>query len=286
MKGLILAGGTGSRLYPLTQIASKQLQPIHDKPMIYYPLTVLIAGGIRDFCLISTPTDLPRFRHLLGDGSQWGIQIEYREQPQPEGIAQALLIADDFLGTGPFAVILGDNLFFGGDAFPRAIADFKSGATLFAYHLQDPSPYAVIELDEAGKAMSIEEKPAHPRSPFAVPGVYLYDHTAIQIARTLQPSDRGELEITDINRAYMERGQLQVVRLSRGFVWLDAGTSTSLFDASAYVQTIEKRQGIKLGCPEEAVWRRGFISDAQFRQLIQQMPDCEYRDYLSSLLDN
>lgn len=253
--------------------------------MIYYPLTVMIAGGIRDYCLVSTPEDLPRFQQLFGDGSQWGISIQYHEQPRPEGIAQAILLAADFIGHDHFALVLGDNLFFGGDAFPRAIADFQSGATVFAYHVQDPSPYAVIELDSDNRPISIEEKPAHPRGRFAVPGIYLYDHQAIGIARQLKPSSRGELEITDLNRAYLERGQLQVVRLSRGFVWLDAGTSTSLFDASAYVQTIEKRQGIKLGCPEEAAWRRGFISREQFQSLTRDMPDCEYRAYLTSLLE-
>ncbi len=254
--------------------------------MIYYPLTVMIAGGIRDFCLVSTPDDLPRFRQLLGDGSDWGVSIQYREQPRPEGIAQSILIADDFIGRDPFALVLGDNLFFGGDAFPRAVAAFQSGATIFAYHVQDPTPYAVIELDEQNRPLSIEEKPAYPRGRFAVPGVYLYDQQAVEIARRLKPSDRGELEITDLNRSYLERDELNVVRLSRGFVWLDAGTSSSLFDASAYIQTIEKRQGIKLGCPEEAAWRRGFISTEKFKALAQRMPACEYRKYLTELIDS
>ncbi|MFO1441598.1 MAG: glucose-1-phosphate thymidylyltransferase RfbA [Verrucomicrobiaceae bacterium] len=283
MKGIILAGGAGSRLYPLTQVASKQLQPVYDKPMVYYPLTVLIASGIREFCLISTPQDIPRFQQLLGDGKRWGIAIEYREQARPEGIAQAFLIADSFIGSDPVTLILGDNIFFGGDAFPRAFADFKSGATIFAYHVNDPERYGVVEFGLDGKALSIEEKPEHPRSNYAVPGVYLYDNDVLAIARSLKPSPRGELEITDINREYLRRGTLQVQRLSRGTAWLDAGTSTSLHDASAYVQTIEKRQGIKLGCPEEASLHRGFLSIDEFESVVAAMPKCEYREYLSGV---
>ncbi len=283
MKGIILAGGAGSRLYPLTLVASKQLQPVYDKPMVYYPLTVLIASGIREFCLISTPHDIPRFQQLLGDGKCWGITIEYREQAKPEGIAQAFLIADSFIGSDPVTLILGDNIFFGGDAFPRAFADFKSGATIFAYHVNDPERYGVVEFGLDGKALSIEEKPEHPRSNYAVPGVYLYDNDVLAIARSLKPSPRGELEITDINREYLRRGTLQVQRLSRGTAWLDAGTSTSLHDASAYVQTIEKRQGIKLGCPEEAALHRGFLSIDEFESVVSAMPKCEYREYLSGV---
>ncbi|WP_395750185.1 glucose-1-phosphate thymidylyltransferase RfbA [Prosthecobacter sp.] len=283
MKGLILAGGAGSRLYPLTQVASKQLQPVYDKPMVYYPLTVLIASGIREICLISTPHDLPRFQQLLGDGSQWGITIEYREQANPEGIAQALIIAASFIGRSAVTLILGDNIFFGGDAFPRAFAEFKSGATIFAYHVNDPKRYGVVEFDAAGNAVSLEEKPAQPRSNYAVPGVYLYDNDAVAIAQGLQPSPRGELEITDVNKEYLRRGTLRVQRLSRGTAWLDAGTSSSLHEASAYVQTIEKRQGMKLGCPEEAALYRGFLSLDQFDTLVSSMPRCEYRDYLSEV---
>lgn len=283
MKGIILAGGAGSRLYPLTQVASKQLQPVYDKPMVYYPLTVLIASGIREFCLISTPQDLPRFKQLLGDGSNWGLRIEYREQAKPEGIAQAFLIAADFIGKDPVTLILGDNIFFGGDAFPRAFSTFRSGATIFAYHVNDPERYGVVEFDPGGKAISLEEKPAVPRSNYAVPGVYLYDNDIVQIVRGLKPSPRGELEITDVNKVYLKRGTLHVQRLSRGTAWLDAGTSTSLHDASAYVQTIEKRQGIKLGCPEEAALHRGFLGIDQFEKLLTTMPNCEYRDYLSSV---
>lgn len=283
MKGLILAGGSGSRLYPITRVASKQLQPVYDKPMVYYPLTVLVAGGIREFCLISTPEDLPRFRQLLGDGRQWGLRIEYREQPQPQGIAQAFLLAEDFIAGDSVALILGDNLFFGGDALPRALAEFQRGATIFAYHVQDPQRYGVVEFDAHGRAVGLEEKPERPRSAYAVPGVYLYDPEVVAIARRLRPSARGELEITDVNRAYLMRGALNVVRLSRGTAWLDAGTSSSLFDAAAFVQAIEKRQGVKLGCPEEAALRRQFIDLAQFRRLVDAMPACEYRDYLADV---
>lgn len=283
MKGIVLAGGTGSRLYPLTQVVSKQLQPVYDKPMVYYPLTVLIASGIREICLISTPKDLPRFKQLLGDGTQWGIEIDFREQEKPAGIAQALTIAESFIGQDQVTLILGDNIFFGGDAFPRAIADFQSGATIFAYHVTDPERYGVVEFDAAGNALSLEEKPAVPRSHFAVPGVYIYDQEAVKISRGLKPSVRGELEITDVNQEYLRRGQLRVVRLSRGTAWLDAGTSSSLHEAASYVQTIEKRQGIKLGCPEEAALRRGFLSLEAFDALVSKMPQGEYRAYLASL---
>jgi glucose-1-phosphate thymidylyltransferase len=285
LKGIILAGGTGSRLYPLTNVASKQLQPVYDKPMVYYPLTVLMAAGIREFCLISTPHDLPRFRQLLGDGSAWGISIEYREQPRPEGIAQAFLIAAEFIGTSSVALMLGDNILFGGDSLPRAFAEFTTGATIFAYHVTDPQHYGVVEFDDQGNAVSLEEKPARPRTNFAVPGVYIYDNQVVSIARQIKPSPRGELEITDINRAYLHRKQLQVRRLSRGVAWLDAGTSSSLHEASAYVQTIEKRQGIKLGCPEEVAVRRGFLTLQQFDVLLTGMPRCEYSDYLRNLAD-
>lgn len=283
MKGIVLAGGTGSRLYPLTQVVSKQLQPVYDKPMVYYPLTVLIASGIREICLISTPKDLPRFKQLLGDGSQWGIHLDFREQEKPAGIAQALTIAESFLAGDTVSLILGDNIFFGGDAFPKAIAEFDKGAAIFAYHVTDPERYGVVEFDAEGRALSLEEKPVAPRSNYAVPGVYIYDHEAVNIARQLVPSVRGELEITDVNREYLRRGLLRVVRLSRGTAWLDAGTSSSLHDASAYVQTIEKRQGIKLGCPEEAALRRGFVSLEVFDQLVAGMPSGEYRAYLASL---
>lgn len=280
MKGIILAGGAGSRLFPLTLVASKQLQPVYDKPMVYYPLTTLIEGGIREICLISTPQDLPRFRQLLGDGAQWGLSIEYREQPKPEGIAQAFLIAETFIGREPVTLILGDNVFYGGDSFHRAFAEFKRGATIFGYHVNDPERYGVVEFDAQGQAISIEEKPRQPKSNYAVPGLYIFDNQVLEITRNLKPSARGELEITDVNVEYLRRGQLRVHRLSRGFAWLDAGTSSSLHEASAYVQTIEKRQGIKIGCPEEAAFHRGFLTLEALEALAQRMPRCEYRDYL------
>jgi len=264
----------------LTLVASKQLQPVYDKPMVYYPLTTLIEGGIREICLISTPQDLPRFRQLFGDGRQWGLQMEYREQPRPEGIAQAFLIAESFIGRDSVALILGDNIFYGGDSFQRAFDEFEGGAVIFGYHVNDPQRYGVVEFDAAGRAISIEEKPKQPRSNYAVPGLYIYDNQVIEIARNLKPSARGELEITDVNVEYLRRGQLRVYRLSRGFAWLDAGTSSSLHEASAYVQTIEKRQGIKIGCPEEAAFRQGFITLEQLEELVARMPRCEYRDYL------
>jgi glucose-1-phosphate thymidylyltransferase len=284
MKGIILAGGAGSRLFPLTLVASKQLQPVYDKPMVYYPLTTLIESGIREFCLISTPQDLPRFHQLLGDGRAWGLAIEYREQPRPEGIAQAFLIAESFIGKDEVTLILGDNVFYGGDGFNRAFAEFRGGATIFGYHVNDPERYGVVEFDAHGKAISIEEKPRQPKSNYAVPGLYIFDNQVVRIARELKPSARGELEITAVNVEYLRRGQLRVHRLSRGFAWLDAGTSSSLHEASAYVQTIEKRQGIKIGCPEEAAFRGGFLSLDQLETLTTKIPNCEYRDYLNGLV--
>jgi glucose-1-phosphate thymidylyltransferase len=284
MKGIILAGGAGSRLYPLTLVASKQLQPVFDKPMVYYPLTTLIEGGIRELCLISTPQDLPRFRQLLGDGSRYGVRFDYREQPKPEGIAQAFLIAESFIERDPVTLILGDNIFYGADSFPRVFAEFKSGATIFGYHVNDPERYGVVEFDADGKAISIEEKPRQPKSNYAVPGLYLYDNEVVSIAANLKPSARGELEITAVNVEYLRRGNLRVKRLARGFAWLDAGTSSSLHEASAYVQTIEKRAGIKIGCPEEAAFRSGILSLAQLEQVLQTMPRCEYREYLEGVV--
>ena len=283
MKGIILAGGAGSRLYPLTLVTSKQLQPVYDKPMVYYSLTTLIEGGIRELCLISTPHDLPRFKQLLGDGSHFGVSIEYREQPKPAGIAQAFIIAESFVSKDKVTLILGDNIFYGGDSFYRALTEFKSGATIFGYHVNDPERYGVVEFND-GRAISIEEKPKNPKSNYAVPGIYIYDNDVIGIAKNLKPSARGELEITDVNIAYLKRGDLSVHRLNRGFAWLDAGTSSSLHDASAYVQTIEKRAGIKIGCPEEAAFRHGFLSLAQFEKRIDEMPKCEYRDYLAEVM--
>jgi glucose-1-phosphate thymidylyltransferase len=267
----------------LTLVASKQLQPVYDKPMVYYALTTLIEGGIRELCLISTPHDLPRFRQMLGDGSRFGISIGYREQPKPEGIAQAFLIAESFVGRDNITLILGDNIFYGGDSFYRALADFKSGATIFGYHVNDPERYGVVEFSN-GKAISIEEKPKQPKSNYAVPGIYVYDNDVVDIAKNLKPSARGELEITDVNLAYLRRGDLSVHRLNRGFAWLDAGTSSSLHDASAYVQTIEKRAGIKIGCPEEAAFRHGFLTLEQLEKLAGEMPRCEYREYLCEVV--
>lgn len=285
MKGIILAGGAGSRLFPLTMVASKQLQPVYDKPMVYYPLTTLIEGGVREFCLISTPQDIPRFKQLLGDGAPWGLSIEYREQARPAGIAQAFLIAESFIEKDPVTLILGDNVFYGGDSFHRAFAEFHAGATIFGYHVHDPERYGVVEFDGQGRAISIEEKPKQPKSNYAVPGLYLFDNRVVEIAKNLKPSARGELEITDVNMAYLRQGELRVYRLNRGFAWLDAGTSTSLHEASAYVQTIEKRQGIKIGCPEEAAFHRGFITLDQLGVLVERMPKCEYRTYLAEVVE-
>jgi glucose-1-phosphate thymidylyltransferase len=284
MKGIILSGGAGSRLYPLTLVASKQLQPVYDKPMVYYPLTTLIENQIDEICLISTPKDLPRFKKLLGDGKAWGISLEYREQERPGGIAQAFLIAETFIESDSVALILGDNIFYGGDALHRAFSEFSTGATIFGYHVHDPERYGVVEFDSTGQAISIQEKPRQPKSNYAVPGLYLYDSQVVGIAKALRPSDRGELEITDVNLEYLRRNQLRVQRLNRGFAWLDAGTSSSLHDASAYVQAIEKRQGVKVGCPEEAAFRRGFISLEKLQSLAQGLPRCEYRDYLMEVV--
>jgi len=280
MKGIILAGGAGSRLYPLTLVASKQLQPVYDKPMVYYPLTTLIEGGVREICLISTPQDLPRFKQLLGDGSRFGVTFDYREQAKPEGIAQAFLIAESFIGKDAVTLILGDNIFYGGDVFTRAFGEFKSGATIFGYHVNDPERYGVVEFDANGKAVSIEEKPKQPKSNYAVPGLYIYDNEVVNITKNLKPSARGELEVTAVNVEYLKRGTLRVNRLPRGFAWLDAGTSSSLHEASAYVQTIEKRAGIKIGCPEEASFQSGIILLAQLEKIVAAMPNCEYRAYL------
>src|SRR5436190_1168474 len=283
MKGIILAGGAGSRLYPLTLIASKQLQPVYDKPMVYYPLATLIENGIREICLISTPHDLPRFKALLKEATRWGISIEYREQLRPDGIAQAFLIAESFIGNDSVSLILGDNIFYGGDVFQHAFEKFTDGSVIFAYQVKDPERYGVVEFDSFGKAVSIEEKPKQPKSDYAVPGFYIFDNSVVDIARRLKPSARGELEITDVNLAYLRQRKLRVFRLARGFAWLDAGTSSSLHEASAYVQTIEKRQGIKIGCPEEAAFRRGFINFEALERMIRRMPNCEYRDYLAEV---
>jgi len=279
-KGIILAGGEGSRLYPLTTFLTKQLQPVYDKPMIYYPLSTLIENGISDICLISKADQLPLFESILQDGSRIGIKIEYRKQPKPEGIAQAFLIAESFIQEESVALILGDNIFHSSTVFRDAFDHFSAGATIFAYQVHDPQRYGVVEFDPMGNPVSLEEKPARPKSNYAIPGLYIYDRDVVRHARDLKPSLRGELEITELNVAYLQGNALKVLRLPRGFAWLDAGTSSSLHEASSFVQTLEKRQGIKIGCPEEAALRSGLIGRKRLRELIQAMPACEYKDYL------
>jgi len=283
MKGIILAGGKGSRLYPLTEVVSKQLQAVYDKPMIYYPLTTLMENGVREICLISSPEDLPHFRRILKDGSQWGISINYREQSEPKGIAEALIIGESFVGEDCVCLVLGDNIFYGAQSFIDVFNSFKCGATVFAYEVNNPEEYGVIEFDNGGVAVTLEEKPEKPKSSYAVPGIYLYDNSVLKIAKSLKPSNRGELEITDVNNVYLDQKKLQVHTIERGFAWLDSGTSQSLHDAAAFVQTVEKRQGIKIGCPEEVAFRKGFINSIQLNQLIEKMPLCDYRGYLNKI---
>ncbi|MBJ6723528.1 glucose-1-phosphate thymidylyltransferase RfbA [Geomesophilobacter sediminis] len=279
-KGILLAGGAGSRLYPLTMVASKQLQPVYDKPMIYYPLATLMMAGIKDILIISTPADVPRFQALLGDGSRWGISLTYAVQPEPKGIAQAFLIGEEFLAGDPVCLILGDNIFYGKMMLDRCIAEFSSGAMIFGYYVQDPERYGVVEFDPAGKVISIEEKPAKPKSNYAVPGLYLYDGRIVEIAKSIQPSARGELEITDINLEYLTRGELTVQRLGRGIAWLDTGTHQSLLEASHFIGTLEARQGLKIACLEEIALRLGYLDCKGMSDAIAATPNSSYRDYL------
>ncbi|EHB87601.1 MAG: glucose-1-phosphate thymidylyltransferase RfbA [Rothia mucilaginosa] len=285
MKGIILAGGTGSRLHPITQGISKQLTPVYDKPMIYYPLSTLMLAGIRDILIITTPTDQEQFQRLLGDGSRFGINLEYKVQPSPDGLAQAFILGADFIGNDPVALVLGDNIFYGpGLGTQLATYEQKDGATVFAYQVADPRAYGVVEFDENFNALSIEEKPENPKSDYAIPGLYFYDSKVVEYARQIKPSPRGELEITDLNRVYLEQGKLKVEVLPRGTAWLDTGTFDSLADATNFIRTVQSRQGLSVGCPEEIAWRHGWLSDEQLRDIATPLVKSGYGSYLLGLL--
>jgi len=286
MKGIVLAGGAGTRLYPLTRVASKQLQPIYDKPMIYYPLSTLMLGGIREVLLISTPVDVPRFRELLGDGRQWGMNIEYCVQDDPRGIAEALVLSESFVGDDDVTLILGDNVFYGNLRILEIVESFSTGALVFGYYVNDPERYGVVDFDADGNVLSIEEKPSTPRTNYAVPGLYLYDSTAASRARALKPSPRGELEITDLNLAYLSDGALRVQLLGRGLAWLDTGTHASLLEASAFIGAIQTRQGLKIACLEEIAYIRGFIDRTELNAVVDSMPNGPYREYLEQRFAN
>ncbi len=283
MKGIILAGGKGTRLYPLTQFISKQLLPVYEKPMIYYPLSTLMLGGIRNITIISTPHDLPQYRKLLGDGKKWGLTLSYHQQNKPRGLSDAFIVCKEFIGKDDVSLILGDNIFYGNMRLEEIYQNFNGGALIFGYPVQDPKRYGIIEFDDEGKVIGLEEKPKEPKSKYAIPGLYLYDNRVVEFAESLTPSARGELEITDLNREYLKRGELKVQILGRGIAWLDTGTAESLQDASVFIQSIEKRQSYKIGCPEEIALRMGYIDTDQFLSLVEEMPDCEYNNYLMGI---